>query len=401
MEFKMFKLENYSLRQRMYIVAALGILGQLLLAGLYWYLEAKNVEPGEQLKTTAIFIVIGSIVLVYLAHIIGKFGEVRANILVSAIQNIKKGDLTQSVGIDGKSDFSWMAFELNSARKNVANLVHTLVGGVTQLETATSNMSAISKQTVDGVLQQQSETSQVATAMNEMAVSVQEVARTAANTADAARNADNEAQAGKKVVTEAMTAINSLAGEVEKAAQTLSDLETDIGNIGAIVDVIRGITEQTNLLALNAAIEAARAGEHGRGFAVVADEVRTLAARTQSSTHEIEEMVGRLQSGAKAAVTVMNEGRESAKMSVEKAASASEALDTITAMITTMDEMSAAISSAANEQSTVAEDINRGIVNISQIAELTADGAKESSSAVETMAALSAQLQEAGGKFKV
>lgn len=397
----MFKLENYSLRKRMYIVAALGIFGQILLAGLYWYLDTNDYEPADQLKITAVFVVIGSFIMVFMAHLIGKFGEDRANTLVGAIQNIKKGDLTKGVAIAGKSDFSWMAFELNSARKNVANLVHTLVGGVTQLEAATKNMSAISKQTVDGVLRQQSETSQVATAMNEMAVSVQEVARTAANTADAARNADTEAQAGKQVVTEAMTAINSLAGEVEKAANTLSDLETDIGNIGAIVDVIRGITEQTNLLALNAAIEAARAGEHGRGFAVVADEVRTLAARTQSSTHEIEEMVGRLQSGATAAVKVMNEGRESAKMSVEKSASASQALDTITGMITTMDEMSAAISSAANEQSQVAEDINRGIVNISEIAEHTADGAKESSAAVETMAALSAQLQDAAAKFKV
>jgi methyl-accepting chemotaxis protein len=279
--------------------------------------------------------------------------------------------------------------------------VHTLIGGVAQLETATKNMANISKETVDGVLTQQTETTQVATAMNEMAASVQEVARTAANTAEAARNADNEAQAGKHVVTEAMDAIESLAGEVEKAAETLNSLEQDIGNIGAIVDVIRGITEQTNLLALNAAIEAARAGEHGRGFAVVADEVRTLAARTQSSTHEIEEMVGRLQSGAKDAVSVMNEGRERAQTSVEKAASAGAALDSITAMITTMDEMSAAISSAANEQSTVAEDINRGIVNISQVAEHTAEGAKETSRAVETMSLLSAQLQDAASKFKV
>jgi methyl-accepting chemotaxis protein len=229
----------------------------------------------------------------------------------------------------------------------------------------------------------------------------QEVARTADNTAAAARNANAEAQVGKQVVSETMDVIGSLAGEVEKAAQTLNNLEADIGNIGAIVDVIRAITEQTNLLALNAAIEAARAGEHGRGFAVVADEVRTLAARTQASTHEIEEMVGRLQSGAHAAVAVMNEGRESARTSVEKAASAGAAIDSITAMITTMDEMSAAISSAANEQSSVAEDINRGIVNISQIAEHTAEGARETSSAVEAMASLSSQLQEAASKFKV
>ncbi|MBE0439840.1 MAG: methyl-accepting chemotaxis protein [Gammaproteobacteria bacterium] len=385
----------------MYIVATFGIFGQILLAALYFYMTMEKMAPAEQLKITSIFVVIGSCIMMLLAHLIGRFGETRANTIVGAIQNIKKGDLTQKVAIAGKSDFSWMAFELDSARKNVSNLVHTLIGGVAQMEDATTNMASISKATVDGVLTQQSETSQVATAMNEMAVSVQEVARTATNTAEAARDADNEAQAGKRVVTEAIDAIDSLANEVEKAAETLNNLESDIGNIGAIVDVIRGITEQTNLLALNAAIEAARAGEHGRGFAVVADEVRTLAGRTQSSTHEIEEMIGRLQNGANAAVKVMNEGRESARTSVEKASSAGIALDTITAMISRMDEMSAAISSAANQQSAVAEDINRGIVNISQIAEHTAEGAREMSNAVDAMSSLSVQLQQAASKFKI
>jgi len=397
----MFKLENYSLKQRMQIVAVIGVIGLFMLTAIYWLLGESGMSHAEQGKMALLFAVIFSVLLYVVASYIGNFGARRANVLVASIQNIKQGDLTQKIAISGKSDFSWMAYELDSARKNVSTLVHTLIGGVAQLESATKNMANISKETVDGVLTQQSETSQVATAMNEMAASVQEVARTAANTAEAARNADGEAQAGKYVVTEAMDAIKSLAGEVEKAAQTLNNLEQDIGNIGAIVDVIRGITEQTNLLALNAAIEAARAGEHGRGFAVVADEVRTLAARTQSSTHEIEEMVGRLQTGATAAVNVMNEGRERAQTSVEKAASAGAALDSITAMITTMDEMSAAISSAANEQSMVAEDINRSIVSISQVAEHTADGAKETSAAVATMSALSAQLQEAASKFKV
>tara|TARA_R110002050_G_scaffold268113_1_gene409970 strand:- start:18638 stop:19831 length:1194 start_codon:yes stop_codon:yes gene_type:complete len=397
----MFKLENYSLKRRMQIVAGLGIVFLILALGLLSYLEASKVEANEQITIMTIFTAVVAVLLYLIATYIGNVGSARANILVAGIQNIKKGDLTQKVSISGKSDFSWMAFELDSARKNVANLVHTLVGGVTQLESATQNMATISKQTADGVMTQQAETGQVATAMNEMAASVQEVARTAKGAADAARNADNEAKAGKQVVIEAMGAIDSLASEVEKAAETLNNLEADIGNIGAIVDVIRGITEQTNLLALNAAIEAARAGEHGRGFAVVADEVRTLAARTQSSTHEIEEMVGRLQQGAKAAVKVMSDGRESAKTSVEKAASAGVALDSITAMITTMDEMSASIASAANQQSSVAEDINRGIVNISQVAEHTADGARDTLSAVATMSALSAQLQEAASKFKV
>jgi methyl-accepting chemotaxis protein len=385
----------------MYIVAGLGIIGLLLLAGLMFYMELNEFSSMQQLKVVAGFVVIGSIFIMFMAHVIGRFGDKRATTLVNGIQNIKKGDLTQKVAISGKSDFSWMAFELDSARKNVANLVHTLIGGVSQLNTATQNMAVISKETVSGVLKQQEETDQVATAMNEMTASVQEVARTATNAAEAARNADNEAKAGKQVVLETMRSIDTLASEVEKAAVTLSELEADIGNIGAIVDVIRGITEQTNLLALNAAIEAARAGEHGRGFAVVADEVRTLAARTQSSTHEIEEMVERLQQGARAAVKVMNESRESAKTSVQKAASAGSALDSITAMISTMDEMSTQISNAANEQSSVAEDINRGIVNISQIADHTADGARATSEAVDTLSSLSAQLQDASSKFKV
>lgn len=397
----MFKLENFSLRKRMYLIGAFGIIALLGLVFIEWYMMVSDISAINQFYVVLSYVVLGSVIIMYLAHVIGRFGDKRATTLVGAIQNIKKGDLTQKVVIPGKSDFSWMAFELDSARKNVANLVHTLVGGVSQLNTATQNMQAISKETVDGVLKQQAETTQVATAMNEMTASVQEVARTASSAAEAARNADNEAKSGKQVVMETMEAIDSLANEVEKAAEQLSNLEADIGNIGAIVDVIRGITEQTNLLALNAAIEAARAGEHGRGFAVVADEVRTLAARTQSSTHEIEEMVERLQQGAQVAVKVMNDSRERARTSVEKASSAGAALDTITAMISTMDEMSAQISSAANEQSAVAEDINRGIVNISQVAEHTAEGARESSVAVETLGSLSSQLQEASAKFKV
>ena len=393
----MFKLENYSLKKRMQLVAVMGVVGLFLLVGIFWYLGLSN----YQLMVGLGAVVVTGILLFIIASYIGDFGAVRANTLVAGIQNIKKGDLTQKVVISGKSDFSWMAFELNSARKNVAELVNTLVNGVAQMKTAAQNMEATSRQTVEGVLTQQSETTQVASSMNIMTASVQEVARTASDTAVAAKNADNEAQSGKQVVTEAMHAIDSLANEVEKAADTLNNLEADIGNIGAIVDVIRGITEQTNLLALNAAIEAARAGEHGRGFAVVADEVRTLAARTQDSTHEIEEMVGRLQSGASAAVSVMNEGREQAKRSVEKAASAGVALDTITAMISTMDEMSASISSAANQQSASAEDINRGIANISQVADTTAAGGQEVLAAIDSLSALSNQLQDAAAQFKV
>jgi methyl-accepting chemotaxis protein len=385
----------------MQIVAVLGIIGLIVMTGLFLYYQELGMTTSSEIKFSILSVAIFGGALYWAASYMGKFGAIRANTLVEGINNIKKGDLTHKVAISGKSDFSWMAFELDSARVNVAELVHTLVGGVAQLEDATQNMTSISKQTSEGVFTQQSEINDIASAMHRMITSVQDVTKAARDAAAAAQNADQEAQAGKQIVMETVGAIDSLASEVEKAADRLNNLEEDISNIGAIVDVIRGITEQTNLLALNAAIEAARAGEHGRGFAVVADEVRTLAARTQDSTHEIEEMVNRLQSGAKAAVDVMSEGRQRAKLSVEKAGSAGTALDSITTMITQMDEMSTSIAQAANEQSGVAEDINRGIGNISQVAERTAEGASEATNAVEKMTALTTQLQQAASKFKV
>lgn len=202
-----------------------------------------------------------------------------------------------------------MAFELDSARKNVANLVHTLTGAIAKLNTASQNMSAISKETVQGGVKQQAETEQFATAMNEMTASVQEVTRTASSAAQATRDADKEAKAGRQIALQTMESIDSLAGEVEKTAETLSSLEADIGNIGAIVDVIRSITEQTNLLALNAAIEAARASEHGRGFALVA-------------------------------VKVMNVSREKVETSVERASSAGAALDTLSSLAVQLQQAS-------------------------------------------------------------
>jgi methyl-accepting chemotaxis protein len=233
-----------------------------------------------------------------------------------------------------------------------------------------------------------------------MAATSQEVARNTAAAANAARQADSETQAGREVVNQAIDAIDHLAQEVVSAADVIHRLEAESGKIGTVLDVIRGIAEQTNLLALNAAIEAARAGEQGRGFAVVADEVRTLATRTQESTQEIQKMIERLQTGAKSAVQVMEQGRSKAQVSVQQAARAGTSLDTIATAVSAISDMNAQIASAAEEQGAVAEEINRNITNISQIANQTASGAEQTATASAELAKLAARLQTHVGRFK-
>lgn len=230
------------------------------------------------------------------------------------------------------------------------------------------------KQATKGVMAQQSETDQVATAMNEMTATVQEVARNAEQAADATLSAKVEANNGKQVMDEIIGSINTLASEVERATDVIHSVEGHSHEIGTILQVIKDIAEQTNLLALNAAIEAARAGEQGRGFAVVADEVRTLAQRTQQSTEEIHNMITQLQSGTKDAVNVMKAGRDQASISVTNAAHGGELLNTITESINTITDMTTQIASAAEEQSTVAEEINSNIININQVAQESAQG---------------------------
>jgi methyl-accepting chemotaxis protein len=269
------------------------------------------------------------------------------------------------------------------------------------LASAAEEMSAIMEETHRGTQQQQSETSQVVTAMNQMTATVQEVARHATEAAAAANNADQASIEGKQVVINTMKAIEDLSSEVHSAASVIGQLEKDSENIGAVLDVIKGIAEQTNLLALNAAIEAARAGEQGRGFAVVADEVRTLASRTQQSTQEIQEMIEKLQAGAQSAVKVMDDSRSRAEDSVSQAAQAGTSLEAITRAVSQITDMNTQIATAAEQQSSVAEEINRNVVNISDIVDRTAEGAQQTSTASEELANLAGQLQQLVNQFKV
>jgi methyl-accepting chemotaxis protein len=269
-----------------------------------------------------------------------------------------------------------------------------------QLAAAAEEMSAVTMQTSHGIQEQQSQTDQLATAMNEMAATVQEVARHALDAAGAASKANDESAKGRQVVNDAVNTIDALSEAIARAAEAIQRVEADSDRIGTVLDVIRGIADQTNLLALNAAIEAARAGEQGRGFAVVADEVRTLAGRTQDSTQEIQAMIESLQTGSKEAVNLMEQSREQAQSGVEQTAKAGDALSAIADEVGRINDMNTQIASAAEEQSAVAEEINLNVVTINQVGDESAQGAEQTARASEDLASLATELQQMVGKFK-
>ena len=259
----------------------------------------------------------------------------------------------------------------------------------------------VTQHTSTNLARQHSETDQLVTAMHEMTSAVQEVASSAAQASNATHQASQEAETGKGVVDKVHTAICDLAEEVDSAAEVIRRLESDSANIGTVVDVINGIAEQTNLLALNAAIEAARAGEQGRGFAVVADEVRTLASRTQQSTKEIQAMVQRLQSGTGETVAVMQRGRDAAHTSVDLAKRAGTSLNQISRAVNTINDMNTHIATATEQQSAVAAEVNNNVLNISRASEQTTTNSEQTASASHELARLAAEMQSLVEGFRL
>ena len=312
-----------------------------------------------------------------------------------------QGDLTSRLPVNGRDELAQLAESFNRFVARIQDTVKHVMDSSTKVASSAEGMLEITLVTSDGVQRQRNEIESVATAMNEMTATVQEVARNAANAAQAANEANLQSQNGRKVVENNIQSIRKLANEIGSTAELINKLSDDSESIGSVLDVIRGIAEQTNLLALNAAIEAARAGEQGRGFAVVADEVRTLAQRTQESTREIRDMIERLQSGARDAVTAMEKGREQTESAVGQAASAGDALSSITRAVGSISDMNTQIATAAEEQSAVAEEINRNIATINTVADQAADAAAQTATASEEMSGYATELQSLVARFKV
>ncbi len=374
--------------------------------------EIQMAEAGEMYETTdaayhsmfmiiSITLVIGALLCVILAYMtISGIGQAVKQIDLAAVR-LSEGDLSARVDYSSRDEMGHIANSVNRIAESFHNMVDEVKEAVSRLASAAEETSAVTTQTTSGINQQMSETSQVATAINQMNATVHEVARNAIDAANAARDADNIFIQGKQVIDGVIEAIGNLANEVESAATVIQELEVESKSIASVLDVIKGIAEQTNLLALNAAIEAARAGEQGRGFAVVADEVRTLAGRTQESTQEIEVMISRLQTGSNNAVRAMASGKEMTQVGVEKAGAAGEALSSINSAVEHITAVNTQIASAAEEQSAVTEEINRSIMSINEVAEQTATGAQQTSAASDELARLAEQLKGLVSHFKV
>ena len=312
-----------------------------------------------------------------------------------------EGDLTRRLSTDRADELGLIALGFNTFLSKLQAMISQVVTSVQKVSDSSEHTADIAIRTNQGVQKQMAEIELVATAVHEMTATAQDVARNATHAAEAANHADRAANQGKQTVQHTADAIAALAQEIGRAVTVVQTLAKDSENINAILVAIRGIAEQTNLLALNAAIEAARAGEQGRGFAVVADEVRNLAQKTQQATEEIQTMIQQLQQGTRDVVKVMEDSQSKTEVSVQQASQAAAALESITQAVSVINDMNTQIASAAEEQSAVAEDINRNVTNIGQVANEVAGGADEASQASAELTKLAEQQRRLINQFKV
>lgn len=356
----------------------------------------------SQGNTLTIIIMLGSIFIAVvitrftLISITGPLGRVN-----DMLNIVASGDLSRKLDESGKDEFAQLAKNCNLLIDSLRNLIEGIVNRSSQLAAAAEETSAVTAESTTAIEEQRNQVEQAASATTEMSSTSQSVLSSANDALGEIKHADDEAERVKTISGRNRETIEQLAGEVESAAQVINQLQQDSASIGGILDVIRGIADQTNLLALNAAIEAARAGEQGRGFAVVADEVRTLASRTQESTSEIQTMIEALQTGAGKAVTVMDAGKSKAADCVTQSEEADKALETITHAVHEAYDRSSQIATAAEEQSVVAHEISENLESIVTIAEQTTAGSQQTAASSNEVAKLSEELQQSVQEFKL
>ena len=353
-----------------------------------------RIDDAENTLNFAVAVVL--LVMVIVAYLFaGFFFSVQNGVtqISSVMERLSDGDLNVRLNLSTRDELVQIAHSVNKMIENFSHVVGQIISSSDQVASSSEELSAITEQTGQSMSQQQFQTEDVAAAMSEMAESAQDVSENISNTVQAANQAHKETAIGQQMVDESIQAVQKLSDQIESASEVIHELEQDSENINAVLDVIKGLAEQTNLLALNAAIEAARAGEQGRGFAVVADEVRTLAGRTQESTEEINQVIENLQKGSRKAVQVMSQSRKEAYEVVVQAKKAGESLANISLAVARINDMSLQIAQVTEKQNMTCKEINKSIMDISKMSNETSVGAKETYYASQDLARLGNELQ--------
>ncbi|OOG10684.1 methyl-accepting chemotaxis protein [Pseudomonas sp. C9] len=369
------------------------------------YAKSAGVEAGEHYSSAITGIVavsvMAAVLTVLLAWLLTRSIVTPLNRAVQAAETIAGGNLTKVIDIDGNDEPARLLGALATMQANLRKTIEQIAGSATQLGAAAEELSTVTQEASRGLQQQNNEIEQAATAVNEMTAAVEEVARNAVSTSEASSQSTQAAREGRDRVVETVDAIQTMTHDVQNTSLMIEGLAAQGRDIGKVLDVIRAIAEQTNLLALNAAIEAARAGEAGRGFAVVADEVRALAHRTAQSTQEIEKMVAGIQNGTGEAVSSMQQSNQRTQSTLEMARAAGIALEQITQSIHLINERNLVIASASEEQAQVSREVDRNLVNIRDLATQSAAGANQTSAATHELSRLAVDLNAMVARFVI
>ena len=372
--------------------------------------NGKGAEDASQRSSDvadeAFTVIIGSLMIIMLALATIAVVLTRSIVVpladaVAVAERVATGDLTRDIHVAGRDEPALLLRALGRMQGSLRETIRKIAASSDQLASASEELHTVTEDTSRGLHQQSAEIDQAATAVNQMTAAVEEVANNAVSTADASKGADQTTRDGRDQVNQALASLQHLVNDVTGTSSEIEQLASNANEISRVLDVIGAIAGQTNLLALNAAIEAARAGEAGRGFAVVADEVRALAHRTQQSTAEIEQMIAGIQNGTERAVSAMHSSRGRANGTLEVAQGAGEALEVIAEAIASINQRNLVIASASEEQAQVAREVDRNLVNIRDLAMQTSAGANQTSAAAQDLSRLAVDLNGMVAQFKV